>query len=107
MGSGTNLTQDIFQAFVTGRAIIAGEGDINQVAAQREIAAAGMEKVIAATVVHYINGTLAELHGIMGKSPSYAKPGSAEYDQTVANYKRAKQVLQVACGFSAANVAKW
>ena len=148
--SGTNLTQDIFQAFVTGRAIIAGEGDINQVAAQREIAAAGMEKVIAATVVHYINdtladmsklgtadenltdlnkhwaemkgftvalqyspfkkvtdGNLAELHGIMGKSPSYAKPGSAEYDQTVANYKRAKQVLQVACGFSAENVAKW
>ena len=50
--SGTDLTKDIFQAFVTGRAIIAGEGDINQVAAQREIAAAGIEKVIAATEVH-------------------------------------------------------
>ena len=59
--SGTDLTKDIFQAFVAGRAIIAGEGDINQVAAQREIAAAGMEKVIAATVVHYINDTLADM----------------------------------------------
>jgi len=149
-GSGIDFTKEIFQAFLTGRATIAGEGDINQVAAQREIAAAGMEKVIAATVIHYINdtlddmskigtadesksnlskhwsemkgftvslqynpfkkvtdGNLAELHGIMGKGPSHAKPGSAEYKQTVANYKRAKQVLQTACGFSADNVNKW
>ena len=149
-GSGVDFTQDIFQAFLTGRATIAGEGNINQVAAQREIASTGMEKVIAATIVHYINDTLGdmsklgtadeskknlnkhwsemkgftvalqynpfkkvtdgnlnELHRIMGKGPSYAKPGSAEYKQAVANYKRAKTVLQTACGFSAENMAKW
>ena len=149
-GSGVDFTQEIFQAFLTGRATISGKGDINQVATQREVAAAGMEKVIVATIVHYINdtlddmsnlgtadeskknlnrhwsemkgftvalqynpfkkvtdGNLNELHGIMGKGPSYAKPGSAEYKQTVANYKRAKTVLQTACGFSAENMAKW
>ena len=149
-GSGVDFTKEIFQAFVTGRATISGEGDINQVAAQREIAAAGMEKVIAATVVHYINdtlddmsklgtadeskknlnkhwsemkgftvalqyspfkrvtvGNLQELHGIMGKGPSYNKPGTPAYKKTVANYNRAKAVLQTACGFSAANVAGW
>ena len=42
------------------------------------------------------DGNLNELHGIMGKGPSYAEPGSAEYKQTVANYKRAKAVLQTA-----------
>ena len=63
-GSGVDFTQEIFQAFLTGRATISGEGDINQVAAQREVAAAGMEKVIAATIVHYINDTLDDMSNL-------------------------------------------
>ena len=43
----------------------------------------------------------------MGKGPSYDKPGTPAYKKTVANYNRAKAVLQTACGFSAANVAGW
>ena len=109
-----------------------------------------MEKVIAATVVHYINdtlsdmsklgtaeenranlnkhwaemkgytvalqynpfrlitdGQLAELHGIMGEAPIYDEPGSNDYKTQVANYKRAKDVLQAAYGFSNTNMENW
>ena len=109
-----------------------------------------MEKVIAATVVHYINdtlsdmselgtadenianlnkhwaemkgytvalqynpfrlitdGQLAELHGIMGEAPVYDQPGSNAYNTQVNNYKRAKDVMQAAYGFSNANMENW
>ncbi len=149
-GSGVDLTREIFDAFLRGRTLIANQGTEVDIIQQRQLAANGMEKVIAATVVHYINDTLSdmsdlgtdaenrvnlnkhwaemkgftvalqynpfkligdgqlrELHGIMGQAPSYDAPGSPAHDTTVRNYNRAKDVLQAAYGFSAANMANW
>ena len=149
-GSGVDLTQEIFDAFLRGRTLIANQGTEVDIIQQRQLAANGMEKVIAATVVHYVNDTLSdmsnlgtdaenrvnlnkhwaemkgftvalqynpfkligdgqlrELHGIMGQAPSYDAPGTPAYDTTVRNYNRAKDVLQAAYGFSAANMANW
>ena len=149
-GSGVNLTQEIFEAFLRGRTLIANQGTEIDIIQQRQLAANGMEKVIAATIVHYVNDTLSdmsnlgtdaenrvnlnkhwaemkgftvalqynpfkligdgqlrELHGIMGQAPSYDAPGTPAYDTTVRNYNRAKDVLQAAYGFSAANMANW
>ena len=149
-GTGVNFSGDIFAAFLAGRTLIANQGSASEIAAQREAAANGMEKVIAATVVHYINDTLSdmaalgtadenrvnlnkhwaemkgftvalqynpfrlispgqleELHGIMGRAPSYEAPGSDAYDGVVSRYMRAKEVLQAVYGFSATNMADW
>ena len=149
-GSGVDFTQDIFNAFLAGRTAITNQGSVAEISAHRQAAAEGMEKVIAATVVHYINdtisdmsqlgtaeenranlnkhwaemkgytvalqynpfrlisdGQLAELHGIMGEAPIYSEPGSNGYKTQVANYERAKVVLQTAYGFSNDNMANW
>lgn len=149
-GSGVNLTQEVFDAFLAGRTAITNQGSVSEISAYRQTAANGMEKVIAATVVHYINdtlsdmsklgtaeenranlnkhwaemkgytvalqynpfrlindGQLAELHGIMGEAPIYDEPGSNGYKTQVANYERAKAVLQAAYGFSNANMENW
>ena len=149
-GSGVDLTQEIFSAFLAGRTAITNQGTVAEISAYRQTAAEGMEKVIAATVVHYINdtlsdmsklgtgeenranlnkhwaemkgytvalqynpfrlitdGQLAKLHGIMGKAPIYDEPGSNGYKTQVANYKRAKDVLQAAYGFSNTNMENW
>ena len=149
-GSGVDLTREIFDGFLRGRTLIANQGTEVDIIQQRQLAANGMEKVIAATIVHYVNDTLSdmsnlgtdaenrvnlnkhwaemkgftvalqynpfkligdgqlqELHGIMGEAPSYDAPGTPAYDTTVRNYNRAKDVLQAAYGFSAANMANW
>ena len=149
-GSGVDFTQEIFNAFLAGRTAITNQGSVAEISAHRQAAAEGMEKVIAATVVHYINdtlsdmselgtaeenranlnkhwaemkgytvalqynpfrlitdGQLAELHGIMGEAPIYDEPGSNSYKTQVANYERAKVVLQTAYGFSNGNMANW
>ncbi|MCY3744122.1 MAG: DUF4856 domain-containing protein [Candidatus Poribacteria bacterium] len=149
-GSGVDFTQQIFNAFLAGRTAITNQGSVAEISAHRQTAAEGMEKVIAATVVHYINdtlsdmsklgtaeenianlnkhwaemkgytvalqynpfrligdGQLAELHGIMGEAPIYDEPGSNSYKTQVANYERAKAVMQAAYGFSNGNMANW
>ena len=149
-GSGVDFTQEIFSAFLAGRTAITNQGSVAEITAYRQTAANGMEKVIAATVVHYINdtlsdmselgtanenianlnkhwaemkgytvalqynpfrlitdGQLAELHGIMGKAPTYNEPGSNTYNTQVNNYKRAKDIMQAAYGFSNANMENW
>ena len=149
-GSGVDLTQEIFNAFLAGRTAITNQGSVAEISAHRQAASEGMEKVIAATVVHYINdtlsdmsqlgtpeenianlnkhwaemkgytvalqynpfklisdGQLAELHGIMGEAPIYDEPGSNGYKTQVANYERAKAVMQAAYGFSNDNMANW
>ena len=60
-GTGVNFTGDIFAAFLAGRTLIVNQGSASDIAAQRELAANGMEKVIAATVVHYVNDTLSDM----------------------------------------------
>ncbi len=149
-GTGVDFTKDIFDAFLAGRTAITNQGSVEEISAHRQAAAEGMEKVIAATVVHYINDTLSdmsqlgtadenranlnkhwaemkgytvalqynpfklisdgqlrELHGIMGEAPKYDAPGSSAYNTQVANYERAKVVLQTAYGFSSANMENW
>lgn len=149
-GTGVDFTKDIFDAFLAGRTAITNQGTVEEISAHRQAAAEGMEKVIAATVVHYINDTLSdmsqlgtadenranlnkhwaemkgytvalqynpfklisdgqlrELHGIMGEAPKYDAPGSSAYNTQVANYERAKVVLQTAYGFSSANMKNW
>ena len=60
-GSGVNLTQEIFEAFLMGRTLITNQGTEIDIIEQRQLAANGMEKVIAATIVHYINDTLSDM----------------------------------------------
>lgn len=60
-GAGVDFTGDIFAAFLAGRTLIVNQGSAAEISAQREAAANGMEKVIAATAVHYINDTLADM----------------------------------------------
>jgi len=65
--SGTDYTQEIFDAWIQGRWIIASAGgdlDEDQMAdlqAQRDIIVSVWEKALAATVVHYINDTIADM----------------------------------------------
>ena len=65
--SGTDFTQQAFDAFITGRAIIAeADGDLSDaemeaLKEQRDLALDAWEKSVAATVVHYINDTLADM----------------------------------------------
>lgn len=149
-GSGVDFTKDIFDAFLAGRTAITNQGSVEEISKHRQAAAEGMEKVIAATVVHYINDTLSdmsnlgtadenianlnkhwaemkgytvalqynpfklisdgqlrELHGIMGEAPPSDAPGSSGYETQVANYQRAKVVLQTAYSFSSENMKNW
>ena len=60
-GTGVDLTKEIFDAFLAGRTAITNQGTVEEISAHRQAAAEGMEKVIAATVVHYINDTLSDM----------------------------------------------
>ncbi len=149
-GSGVDFTTEIFNAFLARRTAITNQGSVSEISAHRQAAANGMEKVIAATVVHYINDTLSdmsklgtdeenlanlnkhwaemkgytvalqynpfklisdgqlmELHGIMGEAPKYDTPGTNAYKTQVANYQRAKDVMQAAYAFSNSNMENW
>ncbi len=64
-----DFTNDIFTAFLAGRTLIVNEAAQADIEVQRSAAANGMEKVIAATVVHYINDTLGDM----------AKYGTSDY----------------------------
>ena len=63
-GSGVDLSREIFDAFLRGRTFIANQGTEVDIIQQRELAANGMEKVIAATAVHYINDTLSDMSNL-------------------------------------------
>tara|TARA_B100001250_G_scaffold413826_1_gene449347 strand:- start:664 stop:1965 length:1302 start_codon:yes stop_codon:yes gene_type:complete len=146
-GTGVDLTSDIFNAFLRGRTHIVNQESEAMIIAERTAASNGMEKVIAATAVHYINDTLADmaensddktnlnkhwgemkgftvalqfnpyalittpqledLHMNFGQAPSYAAPGTADYDAAVAQLEAAKVIFQSAYGFSDANMAGW
>lgn len=61
----TNFTKDIFDAFLTARTAITNKEDFTSVIEpQVKIAAQTWEKVIAATVVHYINETTTDMTAI-------------------------------------------
>lgn len=70
----TDFTKEAFDAFLAGRAIVAqasADGELTeelseQLDEQIEIAAVTWEKCIAATVVHYINDTIADMDNFDG-----------------------------------------
>lgn len=77
--SGTDFTGTIFEAFVKGRAIInnAVGRDLNQeemdaLKDQRDVIVENWEKAIAATSIHYINETLADMDDFGTSAYSYA-----------------------------------
>jgi hypothetical protein len=59
--SGTDFTKAIFDAYLAGRTAIVNQRPRAEIEAQRDIASQNWEKVIAATVVHYINDTAADM----------------------------------------------
>ncbi len=86
--SGTDFSNEIWQGFVTGRAILASAGDtlsesereaLNE---QRERVLLAWDRVIAANVVHYINETLVDL----GKAES----GGFALSDLAAHFSEAK-----------------
>ncbi|GAA3940944.1 DUF4856 domain-containing protein [Litoribacillus peritrichatus] len=77
---GTDYTADAFNAFLTGRAIIA-EATVNgeltaarqtQLETAIETASLTWEKCVAATVVHYINDVKADIDGFKNSTTGYA-----------------------------------
>ncbi|WP_024461260.1 DUF4856 domain-containing protein [Marinimicrobium sp. LS-A18] len=70
--SPTDYTSEVFAAFLTGRAILREAAELGELSAERqaeldeqiEIAALTWEKCVAATVVHYINDTVADLEAV-------------------------------------------
>jgi len=72
--TGTDFTKSIFDAFVTGRAIITNASDpltadeMTALKAQRDIIVANWEKAIAATVVHYINEVVNDDMAVFGQA---------------------------------------
>jgi len=75
----TDYTKTIMEAFLAGRQIInenAGsaltEDQMNALIAQRDIAVDGWERAIAATVVHYINDSIADLEKLGTEDFNYA-----------------------------------
>ena len=78
----TDFTTDAMTAFLTGRTLIARAGDDGDGALtslemeilqeQRDIAVSSWEKAISATVVHYINDTLADMDKSDAADNSYS-----------------------------------
>ncbi|MBW3629412.1 MAG: DUF4856 domain-containing protein [Gemmatimonadetes bacterium] len=60
-GTGVDFTKEVFDAFLKGRTLIVNQGTTQQLAAQATIVSQTWEKVIAATVVHYINDVLKDM----------------------------------------------
>ena len=63
-GSGTDYSENLFNAFLEGRAAISNQASESQIQEQAEIAKENWEKVVAANVVHYMNSTLSDMDGI-------------------------------------------
>ncbi len=63
-GTGVDFTKEIFDAYLAGRTAITNQGTVSEISTHRQIAAEGMEKVIAATAVHYVNDTLDDMSKI-------------------------------------------
>ena len=56
-----DFTKAIFDAFLEGRTLIHNQAAISDILTQRDIIVNNWEKVIAATVVHYVNDCIADM----------------------------------------------
>jgi len=72
-----DFTSAIFNAYLEGRTLITNEATAEEIYAQRTIIANNWEKVIAATVVHYVNDVYTDMTGLL-ESGSTADPLSAD-----------------------------
>tara|TARA_A100001388_G_scaffold277502_1_gene269029 strand:+ start:2630 stop:3949 length:1320 start_codon:yes stop_codon:yes gene_type:complete len=50
-----NFTQNIFNAYIDGRTIIHNQGSLNEIMTHRNIIIYELERVIASSIVHYLN----------------------------------------------------
>ena len=50
-----NFTQNIFNAYIDGRTIIHNQGSLNEIMTHRNIIINELERVIASSIVHYLN----------------------------------------------------
>jgi hypothetical protein len=151
--TGVDFSKEIFDAFLKGRTLIVNQGTTQEIAAQATRVSQTWEKIIAATVVHYINDVLddmatltaaqvagknsaalnthwgelkgyaiglqfnpakqisssqlEEFHALVRNAPVYATPGTATYNEAVADLNAAKTILKQAYSFSDANMMNW
>ncbi|MBA1147798.1 DUF4856 domain-containing protein [Ectothiorhodospiraceae bacterium WFHF3C12] len=88
--TGTTFSEDIFNAFLRGRAIISNAGgeltseEMSDLQAQRDIIVENWEKVLAANVVHYINSTLADMDAWS------TSPGAGTFGDLAAHWSEMK-----------------
>ena len=59
--TGVDFTKEIFDAFLTGRTLIVNQGKAQEIAEQAAKVSQTWEKIIAATVVHYLNAVQKDL----------------------------------------------
>ena len=73
----TDFTKDAIEAFTAGRKIILAAGDelttaeLDSLKVQRDAVVGAWEKALAATVVHYVNDTIADTNAAGGNSYSF------------------------------------
>lgn len=82
--NGTDLTADVFRAFLRGRTAIANQGTRAAIEAERLKAVGAWEKVIAATVIHYINAVKSDMAELTAESGAH---NSAELNKHWAEMK--------------------
>ncbi len=63
-GTGVDFTGEIFDAFLEGRTAIVNQASAEEILQQRDRIVAAWEKVIAATVVHYVNDTVDDMQAL-------------------------------------------
>lgn len=90
-GRSTNFTKTIFDAFLTGRATIAGQGTEGAVLAQQKIVRETWEKIIGATLIHYINRMRTHIEALTQES---RPENSAEMNRDWATMKALALTLQ-------------
>ena len=56
-----DFTKTIMDAYLTGRALIANEGALTDIQAQRTIIVNAWEKIIAANIIHYANSVVSKI----------------------------------------------
>ncbi len=74
-GTGVDFSKTVFDAILGGRTAISNQGSVADITEFRRVFAENWENVIAATVVHYVNETMADV----------AKVDSPEANQTNLN----------------------
>jgi hypothetical protein len=65
---GTDFSKDVFDAFLKGRTAITNKGTTADITTHRTAASNAFEKIIASTVVHYINDVISDMGALTNES---------------------------------------